>query len=388
MAIPLSYNVRHVFQKPIPTLATAMGVAFTVAIFIGALALATGFQSALRATGSPNNVILLRKGADSEISSGISLEAASVVFAMGDVATGPDGRPLGSAEVVVVANLQKRGIEGMWNVPVRGIDLAGFSLRDGVRVVEGRLFEAGADEVIVGKHLPGRFEGAALGDQLRLGARDVRVVGTFEAAGSSFESEIWGDARVLMPLFRGEAYQSMTVRLKDPTRFQAFKEEVGRDPRLALDAQLESEFYGKQSELLATVIRFAGVFITSIMAVGAVFGAMNTMFAAVGARTKEIATLLILGFQPWAILVSFLVESVLISIFGGLIGCLLALPINGITTSTTNWASFSELAFAFQVTPFALGAGLVYAVIMGLVGGAIPAWRASRQPLAASLRDA
>jgi ABC-type lipoprotein release transport system permease subunit len=389
VAIPLSYNLRSVLQKPVATLTTALGIAFTVTIFIGALALSAGFAKSLQKTGSPDNVILLRKGADSEISSGISLEAASIVAAMPDVAVGADGRPLFSAELVVIAAVPKKNTPGsMANILVRGVDRGGLGLRGAVRVTEGRMFEPGADEVIVGKHLPERFEGLAIGDRLKLGARDALIVGRFEAEGSSFETEIWGDARTLMPIFRGEAYQSITLRLRDRSRFQAWKDEVAKDPRLALDASVESEFYGKQSELFTTIVTTAGVFITSIMAVGAIFGAMNTMFASVGARTKEIGTLLILGFQPWALLLSFLVESVVVSFLGGLLGCVLALPINGITTSTTNFASFSELAFAFAVTPRALGAGLAYAVLMGLIGGAIPASRASRQSLAASLREA
>jgi len=213
------------------------------------------------------------------------------------------------------------------------------------------------------------------------------VVGHFTAGGSSFESEIWGDNKVLMPVFRGDVFQSVTFRMRDPRRFAALKQELESDPRLGVDVHREREFYRDQSALLAGVMRFAGVFIVVIMAVGAVFGAMNTMYAAVGTRTREIATLLILGFSPLAVMGSLMVESVMLSLLGGALGCLIALPINGIVTSTTNFTSFSEVAFAFRVTPRALGVGLLFAAAMGVAGGFLPALRAARRPLAQSVRE-
>lgn len=387
MAIPLSYNLRSVLQRPISTLLTAFGVAMTVMIFIGALALAQGFQTALVNTGSNENVIVLRKGASSEISSGIGLDATSILRANPAVAVSAEGRPLFSPEVVVLVVLQRKGMPGSANVTVRGIDAEGLALRQGARVKEGRMFTPGSDEIVVGVRTAERFAGAGLGERIRLGTRDFEIVGLIEAGGSAFESEIWGDSRVLMPVFRGEVYQSITFRLRDGADFEAFKTEVAEDKRLGLEATQELEFYSRQSELLATVMRVAGTMITLIMAIGAVFGAMNTMAATVSARGREIATLMVIGFRPGAVMFSFLFESVLLCLLGGVLGCLLALPLNGIQTSTTNWASFSELAFAFQVRPQALGAGLLYAALMGLVGGFIPAFRAARQPLATSLRE-
>jgi putative ABC transport system permease protein len=386
MALPISYNVRNVIQRPVSTLTTALGVGLTVAIFIGALALASGFRAALVSTGSADNVIVLRTGADSEISSGISRDASDVIRALPDVAPDPDGHPLVSPEVVVVITKQRLGQPGSSNVTVRGVDAVAMRLRDRVKIAEGRMFTPGTDEVIVGLRISRRFAGCGLGDHMRFGQREFTVVGLFTADGASFESEAWGDNAVLMPVFRGEVFQSVTFRMRDPSRFAAIKQVLEADPRLHVQAKLESAFYAEQSQTLASLIQFIGVFITLIMAVGAVFGAMNTMYAAVGARTREIATLLVLGFSPWSIMVSFMIESVFLSLIGGALGCVLALPINGISTGTTNFQSFSELAFAFQVTPAALLAGLAFSAAMGVVGGFLPALRAARQPLAAALR--
>jgi len=386
MAIPLSYNIRNVLQRPVATLTTAVGVGLTVTIFIGALALAAGFQEALRQSGSAANVIALRKGADSEISSYISRDAANIVRAHPEVAIGPDGRPLASPEMVVVTNKPRLGQPGSSNVTVRAINPEGLAVRSAVKIVEGRMFTPGTDEAIVGKRIAPRFAGCGIGEKIRFGQRDFTVVGHFTAEGSAFESEIWGDNAVLQPALNRDGFQTLTFRMKDPARFAALKRELENDPRLQIQVQNEQSFYSSQSDMLSNIMRFMGVFITAIMAVGAIFGAMNTMYAAVGQRTREIATLLVLGFSPASVMVSFMIESVFLSLIGGAIGCLLALPINGIVTSTTNFQSFSEVAFAFRVTPPALLAGLIFAALMGAVGGFLPALHAARQPLAASLR--
>jgi len=386
VALPISYNLRNLRQRPLSALATALGVALVVAVLIGALALAAGFQAALVETGSPANAMVLRVGADGEISSSVTRDAAAILRALPDVAAGPDGRPLLSQDMVVLTNLDRRGQPGSSNVTVRGIDPAGLTLRPDVRIVEGRMFTAGTDEVIVGHRLPRRFADTELGDRLRFNQREFTVVGHFEAGGSAFESEIWGDNAVLMPALDRETFQSVTFRMRDPARLAQLERQLEADPRLGVQVQSERAFYAAQSQLLATVIRLAGILVTLVMAVGAIFGAMNTMFAAVDARTREIGVLLTLGFSPGAVMLSFVIESVLLALAGGALGCLLALPVNGITTGTTNWSSFSELAFSFRVTPAALVAGMVFAAAMGLVGGLLPARRAARQPLAASLR--
>ena len=387
MAIPISYNVRNILNRPAATITTALGIAFTVAILIGALALASGFQAALLETGSDDNLLLLRKGADSEISSGIARDAVNIIRALPDVATGADGRPQVSAEVVVLTNKPRLGQPGSSNMTVRGIEPEALSFRSRVKVVEGRMFEPGAAEIIVGKRIANRFADCRIGERMRFGQQDFTVVGHFEAGGTAFESEIWGDNKVLMPVFRGDVFQSVTFRMKDPSRYAALKKELEADPRLGVDVHREREFYNDQAGLLATTIRIAGVFIVIIMAVGAVFGAMNTMFAAVSARSREIAVLKILGFSSWSVMLSFMLESLFLALLGGAIGCLIALPINGIVTSTTNFSSFSEVAFAFRVTPVAMVVGLVFAAAMGVVGGFLPSLHAARQPLAQSVRE-
>jgi len=387
MAIPLAYNLRNLTQRPVSTLATAAGIGFVVAILIGALALASGFQKALVGTGSPSNVIVLRTGADSEISSALSRDAANILRALPEIATDAGGRALASAELVVVVSKARRGFSGSSNVNVRGIDPSGFALRSQVKVTNGRLFTPGTDEIMVGRRIADRFEGCQPGDKLRFGQRDFTVVGHFEADGSAFESEIWGDLTVLGPATgRDNVFQSLTFTIRDTALFRPLKARLEQDPRLGVQVRTERGWYEEQSGLLASVIRGAGIMITLIMAVGAIFGAVNTMYAAVGARTREIATLYVLGFSPFAVWLSFLTESVLLSLFGGLLGCLLALPINGITSSTTNWASFSEVAFAFRVTPEAMLAGMIFAAVMGVVGGFLPALSAARQSIASSLR--
>lgn len=388
MAIPISYNLRNAIQRPVSTLAAVVGVAMTVAILIGALALATGFQSALTATGSPDNVKLLRKGADSEMTSGITRDAANIVRALPDVAVGADGKPLFTGEVVVVVVKDRVDGAGSSNVMVRGIDPDGFALRKEVRVVEGRMFSPGSDEVIVGRKIGGRFEGLGLGDVVKFGQTTAKVVGYFEAGGAAFESEVWGDNAVLMPAFRGDVFQTVVFRMKDPSRFEAIKKELEDDPRLGVDVKSETAFYEAQSEMLANLVRFIGVFVTAIMGVGAVFGAMNTMYNAVGQRVREITIMLVLGFHPLLIMGSFLVESVAIALVGGALGCLLALPLNGLVTSTTNFMSFSEVAFAFRITPSILVTAMIAAGVLGFFGGLLPAWRASRQKLIDGLRGA
>ncbi|HET9325309.1 MAG TPA: ABC transporter permease [Candidatus Eisenbacteria bacterium] len=390
MAIPIIYNVRNVMQRPWTTLATGWGIAMVVMILVGAFALASGFQAALVESGSPNNAIVMRVGADSEISSGVGRDAANIIKALPDIATGPDGRPLVSTDMVVLTNLPRLGgTGGSSNVTIRGIDPASLTLRDQVKVTSGRMFTPGTGEVIVGRRISPRFQNLAVGNQIRFGQQSFNVVGLFEADGSAFESEIWGDNAVLMPAFqRTDAFQSVTFRMRNPGQFAELEKRLEADPRLGVQVKTERAFYSEQSALLANMIRFAGVLITLIMAIGAIFGAMNTMYAAVSQRTREIAVLLTLGFSPFSIMTSFMAESVILCLIGGVLGVLLALPINGITTSTTNWSSFSEVAFAFRVTPMGVALGLLFSVILGVVGGFLPARQAAKQSLAGSLRAA
>ena len=387
MAIPFVYNLRSVLNRPVSTATTAIGIGLTVAIYIGALALAAGFRASLVTTGSPDNALVLRKGADSEISSGITLDQANILKANPAVALGPDGRPRASAEMVIVVNKERLGQKGSSNVMLRGVDPAAPDLRGGITLVAGRMFTPGTDEVIVARRIAGRFANCNVGDHLKFEQREFTVVGQFTASGSAFESEIWGDANVLMPaLHRTGYYQTFVFRMKDPSRFAEIKKELESDPRIQLQVRHEREFYAEQSQMFTTLITTIGTFITVIMAIGAVFGAANTMYATIGARTREIAMLSVLGFGPLSVLASFVLESVIVSVIGGLVGCVLSLPMNGITSSTTNFQSFSEMAFQFQITPPILVQALVFSIVLGFVGGFFPALRASRQSLSRSLR--
>ena len=386
MKIPLSYNLRSLRQRPISTLTTALGMALVVAVFIGVMALASGFSVALARTGTTDNAIVLREGASTELASGLSRETAATLSGMPFIAKGKDGRPLVSPEVFVVLALERTG-GGTGNVVARGVSAQAFEVRKGVEVVEGRMFRSGAPEILVGKTIAGRFPDTDVGDRMRFANRDWTVVGHFAAGGSSFESEIWGENEQFMPAFRGEVFQSVTFRMRDPDAFEGLVESLEKDPRLRVDVEREYDFYANQSTGLTVILRFFAVFVTAIMAVGAVAGAVNTMYASVATRAPEIAVLRTLGFRPASVVGSFLIESLAIALLGGLIGCLLALPINGITTSTTNWTSFSEVAFPFKVTPDLLAIGLVFAAVMGLVGGFFPALRAARMPIVQALRQ-
>jgi len=385
MKIPLVYNLRSIARRPVSTAMTALGITLVVAVFVAMLALAGGFQAALVKTGSPANAIVLRRGATSELTSGITREDERLLATDPRIATDENGRQLISPEVVVVINIPRRVGEGMNNIVARGINEEAYAVR-GIHIVAGRKFESGKSEIILGKKIVPRFAHTAIGDSIRFAGRTWLVVGHFDAGGSALESEIWGENEQFMPVFRGQVFQSVIFRLKDPAAFDEAKRSLEGDQRLTVQVQRESEFYAAQSGMLTRIMTVLAVMITSIMAVGAVFGAINTMYAAVSSRTSEIAVLLTLGFKPRSILASFLTESAAIAAIGGIAGGLLALPINGIVTSTTNWASFSEVAFAFRVTPGLLLGGFVFAVVMGLVGGFFPAWRAARLRVVQALR--
>jgi ABC-type lipoprotein release transport system permease subunit len=388
MKIPLVYNARSMMQRPVSTALTALGIGLVVAVFIGMLALANGFQAALKRTGTDRNVVVLRRGADTELVSGIDRGDASTIAASPHVAAGADGRPLVSPEVYVVVPLRRPGTDSnaVANVVVRGVSPAAWEVRNNVEVSQGRRPESGRAEICIGDKIAGRFDHTGVGQTLRFAGRDWSVVCHFSAGGSAFESEIWGENEQFMPVFRGEVFQSVTFRLKDRAAFPEAKRSLEGDQRLTVDVHREDELYAGQSRVLEAILRILAIVITSIMAVGAVFGAVNTMYAAVASRAPEIAVLLTLGFRPRSVLASFLVESALIAGVGGVIGALLALPINGIVTSTTNWASFSEIAFSFRVTPVLLIAGFAFAVVMGVVGGFFPARRAAKVPVVEAIR--
>jgi len=387
MKIPILYNLRSLKGRPVSTAFTALGIGLVVAVFVAMLALANGFAVALTSTGSAENVLVLRKGADSEMSSGISRADASVLASSPHVARGTDGSALASPEVFVVIPLGRAAdTTQMANVVVRGVSDRVWEVRNNVAVSAGRKPEVGRREVCIGEKLVSRFPRTALNGTIRIAGSDWDVVCHFTAAGSSFESEIWGLNEQVMPVMRGDAFQSVTFRLADPAAFEEVKRAYEDDRRVTVDIYREVDFYAQQSELLGTILRILAVMITSIMGVGAIFGAVNTMYAAVASRSSEIAVLLTLGFHPRSILASFLAESTMIALAGGVIGCLIALPVNGVVANTTNWASFSEIAFAFRITPGLLVAGMIFSAVMGILGGYFPARRASKLQVVEAIR--
>jgi putative ABC transport system permease protein len=387
MAIPISYNIRNLVVRKTATLMTAGGIALVVAILIMSLALAHGFRATLVMTGRDDNAIVIRTGAGSEVQSAVAREAAHVIELDEGVARMPGGAPLAVSEAVVLTNLTRRANAAMSsNVVIRGVDERVLALRPEVRLVAGRFFRPGMDEVVVGRPLAERFNGCALGEAVRFGSRDWTVVGIIESGGSGFESEIWGDVESLMPAFDRDSYSSVTIRLANPADFDAMKKRLESDPRLRVDVTRESDYYQLQSAQLANVIQVLGLFLVIVMAAGAIFGALNTMYAAVGARTREIGTILALGFTPNSVMASFMIESVLLCLVGGVLGCFLSLPIHGMSTGTTNWATFSEVAFKFRITPGILAIGLAASIALGLLGGYFPARNAARRTVTDALR--
>jgi putative ABC transport system permease protein len=382
-----SYNLRSMIVRKGTAAMTAGGIAMVVAVFVMTLAIAQGFRATLVASGSPQNAIVLRKGATAETVSAVLRANVPLLESLPQVARGSDGRPLASPELVVIIALPRQSDNQLANVPVRGVGLRAFDVRDSLEFAEGRRFTPGTREINVGKLAAARFKGLTLGSDVRFGAATWKVVGIFTAGDASFESEVWGDVALMMPAFQRNEYQSVTVKLADPSMFDSFKAAVERDPRLYLQPQREQDYYTAQSVPMTTVIRVFGTFVTLILAVGAVFGAMNTMYAAVAYRTREIGTLRALGFSRSRIVTAFLAESVALALVGGVLGGLLALPVHGLSAGTTNFSSFSEVAFKFRITPGLLAGGLAFSVLMGTVGGLLPAIRAARIPVARALRE-
>ncbi len=387
MAIPFSYNVRSVLKRWTSAVVAVLGVAGTVGIFIAMLAMATGFRATLVASGSPRNAIVLRAGADSEMVSSITLDQLRVIEDAPGVVRDERG-PLVSAEVVVVAGFPLAKTGTLANVQVRGVSERVLAVRDNVRITAGRFFRPGLAELVVGRNAEKTYRGLALGATVRFGGGTWQVVGIAEAGGSAIDSELWCDANVLNQVYQRPTgvFQSATARLESPAALTEFKDKLTSDPRLSVQVDRETDYYRKQSSAITSLIRIMGFLVAAVMGIGAVFGALNTMYSAIAERSREIATMRALGFGSGTIVVSFVAESLFIALAGGLLGCLAALPMNGFTTSTINWQTFSHLAFAFRITPALLAQGLVFALLMGLVGGVPPAVRAARRPVAAALR--
>jgi putative ABC transport system permease protein len=387
MGLISSYNLRSMIVRKGTAAMTAGGIAMVVAVFVMTLAIAQGFRQTLVASGSPHNAIVLRKGATAETVSAVLRADVPIIENLPQVAHGPDGRPLSSSELVVIIAQPRISDNQPANVPARGVGPRAYDVRDSLKIVEGRRFNPGTREINVGRAAVGRFKGLTLGSDVKFGGAVWSVVGVFTADDAAFESEVWGDVDLMMPAFQRTGYQSTTVKLADPTMFDSFKATLEADPRLHLRAQREQDYYAEQSQALTTVIRVFGTFVTLILAIGAMFGAMNTMYAAVAYRTREIGTLRALGFSRVRIVTAFLAESVALAVIGGILGCLLALPVHGLSTGTTNFASFSEVAFKFRITPALLAGGILFSALMGAAGGLLPAIRAARIPVARALRE-
>ena len=382
-----AYNLRSMVVRKGTAAMTAMGIAMVVAVFVMTLSIAQGFQSTLVASGSPQNAIVLRKSATSENVSAVLKSQLPIIESMPQIARGPDAHPLASPELVVIISLPRITDNNPANVPLRGVGPKAFEVRDTLTFVEGRRFAPGSREINVGRQAVGRFKGLALGSDVKFGSAVWKVVGVFTADDASFESEVWGDVDLMMPAFQRDGYQSVTAKLTDPSAFESFEAAMAADPRLDLKPQREREYYEGQSATTATLIRAFATFVTAILSIGAVFGAMNTMYAAVAYRTREIGTLRALGFSRSRIVTAFLAESIALAIVGGVIGCVLALPVHGLSTGAMNMASFSELAFKFRITPALLAGGMIFSALMGAVGGLLPALRAARIPVARALRE-
>ncbi len=388
MAVPLSYVVRNLAARKVTTGLTAAGLALVVYVFATVLMLDEGLRKTLVDTGAYDNVLVIRRAAETEVQSGVDREQAAVVESQPEVALGAAGARLLSKEAVVLISLNKRGSNKPSNVVIRGVGPQASFLRPQVKVVEGRMFQPGASEIVAGRSIAERFAGAGIGERLRFGMRDWTVVGLFDAGGSGFDSEIWGDADQLMQAFRRNAYSSVNFRLADSQGFDAVKARLESDPRLTVEAKRETVYYSEQSEQLSTFIRYLGIALSVIFSTGAIIGAMITMYASVATRTAEIGTLRALGFRRRSILWAFLLESLLIGAIGGIAGLAFASLMQWVSFSTTNFQTFSELAFSFTLTGKIAAQSMIFAVVMGLLGGFLPAARAARLKIVDALRAA
>jgi putative ABC transport system permease protein len=384
----LVYNVRSLRARWSSTVVAVLGIAGTVGVFVAMLSLARGFEATLVASGSARNAIVRRAGATSEMDSGLTLDQVRVIEDAPGVERAGAG-PLVTPEVVVVAAFPLQGRDTDGNAQVRGVSPKALAVRPAVKIIAGRLFQPGLAELVVGRNVAASYVGLELGKSVRFGGGTWTVVGVFDAGGTAFDSELWCDASVLKQVFQRpqNLFQSATARLTSPEALAGFKDALTADPRVTVQVDREVDYYAKQSRQLTTLITVLGSIVALVMGVGAVFGALNTMYSAVAERSREIATMRALGFGSGSVVTSFVIEALCIALTGGVLGCVVVLPLNGLTTGTINWQTFSHLAFAFRVTPLLLLWGLMFALLMGLVGGVPPAIRAARAQIAVALRE-
>lgn len=387
MALPIVYNLRSVRERWSSSLVAIIGIAGTVSVFIAMLALARGFEATLVSSGQPQNAIVQQAGADSEMTSALELEWVRAIGDQPQVArSGSDA--LASPEVVVIAAIPLRGTTADANVQMRGVSPRVLAVRNNVKIVSGRFFTPGLYEIVVGKNAAISYEGLDIGRTVHIGPGAWKVVGTFDAGSSAFDSEVWADADVVNANYQRPpgAFQSMTVRLKSLDSFDAFATAIKKSPHMRVQAVREPEYYAGQSRTVSTLITVLGGLVALVMGLGAILAALNTMYSAVSERSREIAVLRALGFGSSAIVISFLSEALWIALIGGIIGCIAVLPVNGITTGTMNWQTFAHLSFAFRITWDLLLLGIAFAMFMGIVGGLPPAIRAARANVATTLR--
>lgn len=387
-SVPISYNFRSIRARWTSTIVAILGIAGTVGVFVAMLSLARGFKATLIASGSPGNALVMRAGSSSEMMGGITLESIKVLQDAPGIAR--DGAtPLITQEVVGVMPFPLISTGTDANVQVRGVSPNVLQIRTFVKIAQGRMFQPGQYELVVGKNASKTYAGLTLGNTVNFGGGKWLVVGIFDAGGSAFDSEVWCDAKIFDDVLKRppNIFQSATVHLASPATFQQFKDAVTADPRMNVDVVREIDYYAKQSTTMTRLITVLGGFVAAIMAIGAIFGALNTMYSAVAERGREIATMRAVGFSAWNVILSFLFEALLISIIGGILGCLAVLPLNGITTQTLNFQTFSNIAFAFKITLDLLIMGVIFALVMGVLGGLLPAVRAAFQPVAVALRE-
>jgi len=385
--VPLAYIWRSLWARRLTTLLTIGGLTLVVFVFTAVLMLARGLQATLVDTGAPDNAIVLRRSANSELVSQIDRATADLLEAAPEITVATDGRPLISKELMLVIGLNRRGTNALGNVSVRGVSPYGLELRPGVRIMAGRPFRFGTHEVVVGSNIASRFQGVALGSDLTFGGDRWTVVGVFDAGGTGFDSEIWGDVDQLMQAFGRPVFSSVTFRMRDTTQFAALQARLRADPRTQyVDVKREQQYYRDQSQSMATFIRILGLVVTVIFSVGAMIGAMITMYAAVANRVVEVGTMRALGFQRRSVLSAFLIESIVLALVGGTAGVALASLLSFARVSTVNFGTFSEIGFGFALSPAIAADALAFAVLMGVVGGVLPAVRAARLNIVAALR--
>jgi putative ABC transport system permease protein len=388
MAIPFVYNLRSMRARWLSAIVAVVGIAGTVGVFCAMLALARGFHATLVTSGSPQNALIRRAGSSAELDGSVSLDQVKVIEDAPGIMR-ENGQPLVSPEAVVIAGFNLRTTHTNANVQVRGVSEETLKVRPNIKIIEGRFFQPGLAELVIGKNVESTYEGLEFGKPINFGGQTWNVVGVFDAGGSAFDSEVWADSRVLNQVYKRpeNLYQSVTVRLDSPAAYNQLKDALTSDPKLTVEVDRELDYYARQSQVLTTLITVLGGLVAVIMGIGAVIGALNTMYSAVSERSREIATMRAIGFAGSSIAISFVFEALIIAFIGGLLGCLFVLPLNGYTTGTMNMQTFSHMAFAFKVTPPLLVAGIIFALLMGIVGGLPPAIRAARRPIALALRE-